>query len=374
MTAAPATSPVTTAFVLVTYRHDEPAGMERATAALVAGLRSLGHRAIIISAVPQARSEPGIITLSCIPAAFPCDDTALRGAIEANRRSITGEVAVTLARHHADLVVYVDALWGLGSIAGQVPHPARRVLAVHVVGGHTDLDPALAAAGQVITPSRYVLAEAGIAGYDVSRWRVVPNPLLYDPEPAILPGSRRREQLRTDGPVRVVARLGAEKGIAELLAAMPAGDRPVQVALASAGFETMPGSQKALLARCHALARAAGADLRPALAWQEVSGFLAGSAVTIIPSVRETFGNLALESLAAGTPVVAYATGNLPALIGEAGTLIPLPAGPGALWYAAHDLLSDPVRYHQACGDAYCRSRNYRSTDVADAFLKAVLR
>ena len=100
----------------------------------------------------------------------------------------------------------------------------------------------------------------------------------------------------------------------------------------------------------------------------------AGAAVTIIPSARETFGNLALESLSAGTPVVAYATGNLPALLNGtgAGMLVPAAAGPKMLWQAAWDLLADPVRYRQACGAAYCRSRNYRSADVADAFLKAV--
>src|ERR1039457_6267688 len=56
----------------------------------------------------------------------------------------------------------------------------------------------------------------------------------------------------------------------------------------------------------------------------------AGAAVTIIPSARETFGNLALESLSAGTPVVAYATGNLPALLNgtAAGMLVPAAAGP----------------------------------------------
>jgi glycosyltransferase involved in cell wall biosynthesis len=98
------------------------------------------------------------------------------------------------------------------------------------------------------------------------------------------------------------------------------------------------------------------------------------SAVTIIPSARETFGNLALESLSAGTPVVACAVGNLPALLGEtaAGVLVPPAAGPRGLWQAASDLLDDPVRYRQACGAAYCRSRNYRSAEIADAFLKAV--
>jgi hypothetical protein len=39
---------------------------------------------------------------------------------------------------------------------------------------------------------------------------------------------------------------------------------------------------------------------------------------------------------------------------------------------AARDLLANAVLCHQACGAAYCRSRNYRSAEVASAFLKAV--
>jgi hypothetical protein len=74
------------------------------------------------------------------------------------------------------------------------------------------------------------------------------------------------------------------------------------------------------------------------------------------------------------TPAVAYATGNLPALLDTttAGILAPLQSGPGGLWQAARDLLTDPVRYRQACRATYCRSRNYRPADIADAFLKAV--
>jgi glycosyltransferase involved in cell wall biosynthesis len=150
--------------------------------------------------------------------------------------------------------------------------------------------------------------------------------------------------------------------------------RQTEVVLSAAGFEAAPGSQAALLAECQALAAASGTVLLPALAWREVPGFLAGAAVTIVPSARETFGNLALESLSVGTPVIEHATGNLPGLIGpDAGILVPLDAGPGGLLEAARDLLADPVRYHQACGAAYCRSRNYRSANVAEAFLKAVL-
>jgi glycosyltransferase involved in cell wall biosynthesis len=271
------------------------------------------------------------------------------------------------------VVVYVDALWGLGILASQVRHPARRVLAVHVVGHDADLRTALTAAQRVIAPSASVLSEARHRGYRVRDWQVVPNPLLIDPGDTI-PDPELREQMRLHGPVRAVARLGTEKGISELLAAAPlVPGRTMEVVLSAAGFEAAPGSQAALLARCRELAAASGTVLLPALAWREVPGFLAGAAVTVVPSARETFGNLALESLSVATPVVAHATGNLPGLIGpDAGILVPPGAGPGGLREAAGDLLADPIRYYQACGAAYCRSRNYRSADMAETFLKAV--
>jgi glycosyltransferase involved in cell wall biosynthesis len=130
----------------------------------------------------------------------------------------------------------------------------------------------------------------------------------------------------------------------------------MEVVLARAGFEALPGSQAALLAECQALAAARRTVLLPALAWREVPGFLAGAAVTIVPSARETFGNLALESMSVGTPLIAHATGNLTDLVGlDAGILVPPGAGPGGLVEAAGDLLADAVRYHLACGAAYCR-------------------
>lgn len=366
--------PVTAAFVLASYRPDEPAGMERAVAAMASGLRQLGHQAVIITAAPQPGPDPGAITLTMLPVAFPCDDGTLRDAIRSAGPALAREIEAALREHHADVVVYVDALWGLGILAHEVRHPARRVLTVHVVGHDDDLRTALAAAQQVTAPSESVLSEARLRGYRADTWQVVPNPLLIDPS-GTPPGREQREQLRLHGPVRAVARLGAEKGVTGLLAAAPlAPGRPTEVVLAGAGFEAAPGSQDALLAECRALAQASGTVLLPALAWREVPGFLAGAVVTVVPSARETFGNLALESLSVGTPVIAHATGNLPALIGpDAGVLVPPGAGPAGLRQATRDLLADPVRYYLACGAAYCRSRNYRSAEVAQTFLKAVL-
>jgi glycosyltransferase involved in cell wall biosynthesis len=374
MTNLAATTPLTITFILVSYQPDEPAGMERAVAAMTSGLRKLGHRVFILTAAPQAHPEPGIITLERLRVPFPCDDRTLREAIRASSPGPARELAAVLTECRADIAVYVDALWGLGSLAAAVRHPARRVLTVHVVGHDADLRPALAAAQQVVAPSESVLTEAATCGYHTTGWEVVPNPLLIDPDDTGRPGPEQREQLRRHGPVRIVARLGAEKGITGLLAA-PSGlpGRRMEVVVTPAAFEAVPGGQDALLAECRTLAQAASTSLLPPLAWRDVPRFLAGAAVTIVPSVRETFGNLALESLSAGTPVIAHATGNLPALLGPGGgILVPLDAGAAGLWEATGKLLGDPVRYHSVCGAAYCRSRNYRSALIADAFVKVV--
>jgi Glycosyltransferase Family 4 len=150
--------------------------MERAVAAMTSGLRKLGHRVFILTSAPQAHPEPGIITLERLRVPFPCDDRTLREAIRRSTPGLARELAAVLSGCRADVAVYVDALWGLGSLAAVVRHPARRVLTVHVVGHDTDLRPALAAARQVIAPSQSVLAEAAARGYHASRWAVVPNP------------------------------------------------------------------------------------------------------------------------------------------------------------------------------------------------------
>ncbi|WP_045875813.1 glycosyltransferase family 4 protein [Pseudofrankia sp. DC12] len=361
----------TVLFVLASYRRDAPAGIERAIAGLTTGLNATGHRSLIATAAPHPPDDPDVVPLQ-LPVSFPCDDDALRACIENNRPALAAQLGALAARTRADVIVYADALWGLGRIAADLP--VRAVLAVHVVGDPQDLRPALDSADTVISPSATVLHEANAQGYRTDSWRVVPNPLLIDPDDVPRPDAAEREQLRRRGPVRVAARLGREKGVLELLAARPSGPRtrPVEVTLARAGFEEHPGGQTTLLAACQTAATAAGATLHPPLRWAQVPAWLARAAVTIVPSLRETFGLVAAESLSAGTPVIAYSVGNLPDLIGDAGILVPPDRGPAGLWEAVKTLLTDPLRYSATCGAAYYRSRDYRPTTVADAFLKAV--
>jgi len=75
---------------------------------------------------------------------------------------------------------------------------------------------------------------------------------------------------------------------------------------------------------------------------------MSGCDVLVIPSVadrtgmgREGFPYTGLEAMAVGTPVVAYAHGGLPEMLGDCGLLVP-PGDRAALGQAIESLLSDP--------------------------------
>ncbi|WP_327673403.1 glycosyltransferase family 4 protein [Kitasatospora sp. NBC_00458] len=364
--------------VLVSWTPDAPAGIERATAALAVGLARNGHRPVIATAAPQP-GHPGlpgvaIARLRLDGVQFPCDDAVLRRAVVHQDTALTRQIRDLITEHRIDTVLFTDALWGLGRLCGDIPGHVRRALAAHVKPHTLDARPALARATRVLVPSAVVRDE--LVDWGPRNIRVVPNALLADASVALPPPSRR-EQLRRSGPVRVLARLGPEKGVLDLLEAAADWDRPVEVALAEAGFETGEGSQSELLDRCReAAARTPGVHLRGALAWDEVLPWLAGAAVVIVPSRKETFGLVALEAMSVGTPVIAYRVGNLPALIGPTGhgdhLLVDHGEGPTALHKAAQTLLEDDILYAATTQTVYRRAAAFEPRRIADFFLEAV--
>ncbi|MFC4005571.1 glycosyltransferase family 4 protein [Prauserella oleivorans] len=375
-----AIKPLTVAFVLASYTRDAPAGMERATAALARGLRQLGHRALTITAVEpdptKDEVDEDLVVLGSVGVTFPADDDELREAISTHGQDkiIAADLRALFRHHRVDIAVYVDALWGLGRLAPAC-FGVRTVLAVHVVGHDQDLVPGLERADAVIAPSTTVLGQAHDRGYDSTCWQTVPNALLVDHG---APDARQREVLRQGGPVRVLARLGPEKNVRALLDVGRLVDRGIEVVLAEAGFEHAAGAQTAEYRRCaHSAAHLLMGSIRDGgLPWDQVQPWLADAAVVIVPSIKETFGLIALEAMSMGTPVVAFDVDNLPALIGTGegagGIVVPRTHGEFGLWGAAEVLLDDPVRYAALSRAAYYRSRDYLPTTVAHDFLKAV--
>lgn len=74
--------------------------------------------------------------------------------------------------------------------------------------------------------------------------------------------------------------------------------------------------------------RAAGGEIAVARSVDELARQLARMAVLVMPSRtgagwKEQFGRAAAEAMAAGVPVVAYDSGSLPEVVGDAGVLVP---------------------------------------------------
>ncbi|WP_159945432.1 MULTISPECIES: glycosyltransferase [unclassified Nocardiopsis] len=279
------------AFVLLSYAPDVAAGMERATAGLAHGLTQTGHDAVIVTAAQVPDHLLGVERLHSLSLPSSGEDEQLRRAIVENQDAVHRELGAVFTAHRVDTVVYVDALWGMGRAMAE--HPACRVLAVHVVGHDEDLAPALAEADAVIAPSPTVIRQATERGYRTGAWTVVPNSLHQ--ESLSTPSPARIEKRRTRGPIRVLARLGAEKGVDRLLAApAPRGHR-VDIALAHAPFTPWSGAQQRLLDTCRRLAdRQPQVRVGGGLPWERVPRWLGQAGVVIVPSLKETFGLVAL--------------------------------------------------------------------------------
>ena len=182
-------------------------------------------------------------------------------------------------------------------------------------------------------------------------------------------GRRRLRELLGPGAedvVSLVARVDPTKGHRELLAILPelVEARP-GMHVAFIGAEHFPHLEFAEELR----AEIAGRGLEHAVSFlgfqEEAVELIAGSDVVAIPSTigdrglgREGFPYAGLEAMAVGTPVVAYAHGGLPEMLGECGRLVP-PGDRAALRDAIVELLDDRELHERRarCGRARVQER-----------------
>jgi len=136
--------------------------------------------------------------------------------------------------------------------------------------------------------------------------------------------------------IGAISRLRLEKGIDVLIRALDAvGVDDLLLVIAGSGPEEMALRELAAASRApvHFLGHR-----------HDVALWLQAADVIAIPSLRESFGRVTLEAMAAGRPIVASRVGGLAEGIidGETGLLVP-PGDERALAAALRTLLTDPV-------------------------------
>ena len=151
------------------------------------------------------------------------------------------------------------------------------------------------------------------------------------------------ERFRIPGPyVLFVGRLASNKGLLDLVPAFAQLGKADPIAqLVLVGEDG--GQRAAVEARAKALGLADRVHLVGHVEEDAVlSSAYRGARLTVLPSEYEAFGLVLLESLAAGTPVVASRVGGIPEFVedGKAGLLVP-PRSPEALAEALGRLWTD---------------------------------
>jgi glycosyltransferase involved in cell wall biosynthesis len=256
--------------------------------------------------------------------------------------------ALEIARHaaHAD-VVYTTGMFGRSSLGARL---ARRPYVVKltadpaferarrrgIVGGNVDefqgdaggasvrvlrlaRDAELKHAAHVFTPSSYLRELALSWGVDRGRVSVLPNPAPTLPE--LPPREELRESFGLHGPTLAFAgRLTAQKSLRVALEAVAAVDG-VELLIAGEGDERAAIERDIAELGLGGRVRLLGAQPRA-----RVVELFAAADAAILSSSWENFPHTVVEALAAGTPVLATATGGVAEVVheGENGLLVPV--------------------------------------------------
>jgi D-inositol-3-phosphate glycosyltransferase len=159
-----------------------------------------------------------------------------------------------------------------------------------------------------------------------------------------------------------VGRVQQLKGVDLAIETLAALDRRDTVLVVVGGASGAGGDQE--MARVRALARERGVADRvrfvPPQPHSQLAGFYRAADVCIVPSRTESFGLVALEAAACGTPVVAAAVGGLRSLVDDGHTGFLVERREPEAWAAPIAVLLDDADLHAEMGiSANARSRRY---------------
>jgi glycosyltransferase involved in cell wall biosynthesis len=140
--------------------------------------------------------------------------------------------------------------------------------------------------------------------------------------------------------ILTVSRLFPRKGIQFMLDALAGLDLE--------GWEIIVAGDGPMLPELQAQARRLGlpVEFTGFLPWEELQHYYATSEIFVFPSLRESFGMVLLEAMAAGCAIIATNDTGIAEVVGESGILVP-PGDVGAIRAALARLIAEPdVRAH----------------------------
>ncbi|MFL6161637.1 MAG: D-inositol-3-phosphate glycosyltransferase [Jatrophihabitantaceae bacterium] len=238
---------------------------------------------------------------------------------------------------------------------------------------------------QVVDEADRLIANTGseaaqlIEWYDADPHRVVTVPPGVDLEtfsPGDRQAARRRLGIRPDALVLLfVGRLQPLKAPDVLLRAVASMDAQladrIEVVVVGAPSGSGLAEPDALVKLAGVLGIADQVRFCPPASRQELAGYYRAADLTVVPSHNESFGLVALESQACGTPVVAAAVGGLPTAVADGRTGLLVTGHRPLDWSAAlTGLLADLDRRAALASAARPHAEGFSWRHTADELLR----
>jgi D-inositol-3-phosphate glycosyltransferase len=284
---------------------------------------------------------------------------------------LSGVAGETLARRWG--VPLAQMFHTLGQMKNEVAKaPRDREVALRIEEETRLVD----VADRIIAPTSTERAQlAWYYGADPEKISVIPcgvDTRLFRPRDQA--AARQRLSLPEGRLLLFVGRIERLKGIdtlleaTSLLLARP-GYEDLRVLIVGGDLESTadnPEQQRVRQLACD-LGVAGRVDFLGAQSQAELAYFYAAADLTIMPSHYESFGMVALESMACGTPVVASRVGGLALLVkdGETGILVPEEA-PTTLAMQTHAILQDDAERRAMGGRAAAYAKDFAWGRIAD--------
>lgn len=339
-------------------------GLGRHVHALSGSLTRAGHDVVVLTQAPEGRCAPVPTTeggprvvRASLEAGFPDVYADTAGFVRSLQARLIDAQGTSLPDWRPDVVhghdwVVAEASTTLATMLGVPLVATVHATEAGLYQGHLDsefsrwrdgVERALVArADRTIVCSAAMCSEVVTSlGADPARVVVVPNGV----EPAAWQSSpQQREAARaalglTDEPLLVlVGRLEHEKGAQDAIDALALLPTNVHLALVGDGARSedlrRQAEARGVEQRVHQVGRLPDGD---------VAALVGATDVALVPSRYEPFGLVALEAMAAGTPVVVTSVGGLVDIVedGRTGRVVH-PADPSALAAAVAQLLDDP--------------------------------
>ena len=224
-------------------------------------------------------------------------------------------------------------------------------------------------AWRIICCSKYMAVEvARNLGVPQDKIDVVPNGInssLFE-GPIEVEGLRARFALADEILVLYVGRLVYEKGITLLVEAMPHVLRSLNVKLVIVGEGYL---KEDLINRIHDLGMDDKVYVTGFLDSEILRGLFRVADVCVIPSMYEPFGIVALEAMAAGSPIVTSGVGGLGEILEHDKNAVFVYPTPESIAWGITKVLKDPTYADRIRQQARMRISSYRWEAIAESTL-----